>query len=133
MLKMRPDQMRAFAVHAERQLAARIVKYVRREFPSAVAGLPLSEQRARVRYGMWRARNHRLERERSLTTFVTLMYVIGPDFDRHPDVQVHLLGAASPDDAFDALLDGLGEEHWNRIARGCSSSVWMEAREQWRR
>jgi hypothetical protein len=72
---------------ADQELAELIFDHLCDEQPEAVAELRDPEILRRVHIGIERARAHDLDSDGAITAFVTLMFLVAPNFDQHQRIQ----------------------------------------------
>src|SRR5262249_34777664 len=97
MLKIRPEQMKAFQPVAESAFIRRVVEHLHDHHSGTVIQLPaevvplkqVSDEKlcAMVQAGIARARGYGMDWEASITAFVVTMFVAAPNFDKHPLIQ----------------------------------------------
>jgi hypothetical protein len=86
MLILRSEQIEACSAPVLDAFVERAVAHVELYFPDQHRALGEAEVRRAVRHGIARADRHRLETERDILRFVTLMFVFGRDFDEDPEL-----------------------------------------------
>ena len=140
MLKIRPEQIRAFQPVADAEFVERLAVHVRAEHADAPVFLPegettvglLTDERLHemVRRGVERARSYGITWESTLGAFVTIMFVAAPNFDEHP-----LIRRVLSDEKVDAnarverLWELTTEENWEVVAQNYDASAWHRAAE----
>ncbi|MBI5084731.1 MAG: hypothetical protein HZB13_09055 [Acidobacteria bacterium] len=116
-MKPDPDQI------PEEDLLEHIVDHLCEEQAEAVAALSDSEIRRRAALGLARARANGFEFPEPITAFVTLMFLVAPDFDRHPEIAKVLSDRkAAPAERLKNLFARTKEEHWEQAA--ANSAGW---------
>lgn len=95
------------------------------EQPEAVAELPDAEILRRIRLGIERARERGLGTDGAVTAFVTLMFLVAPNFDEHPRIREALEDAAGgADERMRRIFEKTSEADWDEAAaRACA---WEE-------
>ncbi|MGH9760485.1 MAG: hypothetical protein ACREDR_37500, partial [Blastocatellia bacterium] len=96
-LKIRPEQVDAFQEVADAAFVRRVVEHLRERHPSAIvrisSGTVKVEQiqddviRKMVESGVARARGYGMTWESSIASFVVLMFLTAPNFDKHPLIE----------------------------------------------
>ena len=86
-LRLRPEQMKAFAEAARKRFEDRMVRSIRRLFPDVWKKAGEERTRARIRYGIDRAARHGIEEERDVRRYIHMMYRFGDDFETNPWAQ----------------------------------------------
>jgi hypothetical protein len=93
------------------------------EQPEALEGLSDDEIRRRVAIGIAKAQTHGLDTPGAATAFVTLLFLVGPAFDRQPNIARVLSDAKlPPDQRMKRLFSLTKEEDWEAAAS--QSSPW---------
>ncbi len=115
MLTIRASQMRVFDLQMKAELERQVAEHAKAHFPQAVQALGAGQLAERAALGVSRAREHGFESRAELFSYVNLMFVLGPDFDRDPAlpwVQAPLRSGQRPELRMAALhaaaLDHLG-------------------------
>lgn len=80
-LRLRPEQMEAFAQAARKRFEDRMVRSIRRLFPEVWKKAGEERTRARIRFGIERAARHGIEEDRDVRRYIHLMLRCGDDFD----------------------------------------------------
>lgn len=70
----------------EEDLLDHVFDYLCEEQAESVAELPDDEIRRRAALGIERARSHGIEQPEPITAFVSLMFLVAPDFDAQPNI-----------------------------------------------
>lgn len=105
----------------ERELEELIYDHLAEENPDALADIEDAVIQARIRAGIRRARKHGLDTDGAAVAFVTLMFLVAPDFDRHPAIKQALANSALPaDERIRTLFSATTEDDW---AEATSSSL----------
>ncbi|AKT41337.1 hypothetical protein [Chondromyces crocatus] len=96
----------------------RLCRHLRQTHHAAVFRYTESELRALAEAGIARARRHGLTFQPAITFFVTLQFVIAPDFDEHPRIRQILMDERlPPDERIDVLAVSVPEATWREAAR----------------
>ncbi|MHC4742287.1 MAG: hypothetical protein ACYS8Z_10265 [Planctomycetota bacterium] len=127
MLKIRKEQMDVFQQQAEINFVRYVAKQLRGNHAEAVKSLSEDKLYRRVEYGIQRAREYGLTWKNNLRTFVTLMFVIAPDFDRSPAFRKYLTAENVPsNERIDVLLEEITEADWRNAVEDPSLTKWPE-------
>lgn len=117
MLVIRDEQMDTLQQHAEADFVRRIMSHLREHQDAEVYRLSDEELRARVEYGIEKARSYRITWEKEVTLFVQLMFSTAPDFDMQDNIWVILTDEfEEPNEKMDYLLDNTTDEDWEEAA-----------------
>lgn len=112
----------------EPELEELIYEYLAEENPEALGNLSDQQVQARIRVGIRRARAHKLDTDGSAVAFVSLMFLVAPDFDRHAGIRRALENVALPaDERIKALFTATTEDDWAEAAAG--SAGWDDQAE----
>lgn len=126
MLKIRKEQMDVFQQQAEINFVHYVTKKLRNNHAEAVKDVLEDKLYKRVEYGIQRAREYGLTWKNNLSTFVTLMFEIAPDFDSYPVFQKYLTDESiQPNDRMEIILDKTVGSDWSK-ARQASTKDWPE-------
>lgn len=104
------------------ELVDHIVTHLGEEQPELIAELGDEEVRRRVVAGIARAHHHRFVQPESVTAFVTLMFLVAPDFDQHPAIARALRLHGAEADRLRLLFQRTREQDWEEAA--ASSRGW---------
>ncbi|MCS7044209.1 MAG: hypothetical protein NZR01_15600 [Bryobacteraceae bacterium] len=104
------------------ELVDHIVTHLGEEQPELIAELGDAEVRRRVVAGIGRAHSHRFVQPEAVTAYVTLMFLVAPDFDQHPAIARALRLHGSEGDRLRLLFQRTREEDWEEAA--ASSKGW---------
>ena len=127
MLHIREEQMAVFQQEAERNFISSVVENLRTNHAAAVKDTPDDTLHKRVEYGIRRAREYGLSWKNSLTTFVTLMFVIAPDFDRLPAFKKFLTDeGVPPNERMELLLEKTTDADWQEAEKASEPNNWPE-------
>jgi hypothetical protein len=98
-------------------LLEHIVDHLCEEQAEALAELSDAEIRRRASLGIARAHANGFEFPEPITAFVTLMFLVAPDFDSHPEIARVLADTkAPPAERLKRLFSATEEEHWEQAA-----------------
>jgi len=110
---MRPDPEEI----DDEDLLEHIVDHLCAEQAEAVAQLNDSEIQRRAALGIARAKSHGFLFPEPITAYVTLMFLVAPDFDRHPKIAKVLDDRnAPPGERLRRLFAKTSEEDWEEAA-----------------
>jgi hypothetical protein len=116
---VRPGQMAVFEQDAFRRMQERLVAHVRQHHADEVKHLGVRQLEREVEAGMIRAQDYSLTLETTIGAFVSLRFVIGPEFDRQPDIHAALSDPKlQPDDRMDTLMERTQADHWAEAMNG---------------
>ncbi len=98
-------------------LLEHVVDHLCEEQPEAVAELSDAEIRRRALHGVARAQGHGFEQPEAITAFVTLMFLVAPDFDRQPSIAKALADRSVPAPArLRGIFEKTSEADWEDAA-----------------
>lgn len=100
---------------SDSELLEHVVGHLCEEQAEAVAGLTDKEIERRARLGIGRARGAGFTQPEEITAFVTLMFVVAPDFDAHPKI-AKALGNLTGPKRLQNLFQQTSEEDWAEAA-----------------
>lgn len=127
MLHIREEQMAVFQQQAERNFVSSIVGHLRTNHPGTVKDMPEDVLYRRVEYGIRRAREYGFSWKNSLSTFVTLMFVIAPDFDKLPAFKKFLTDeGVPPNERMELLLQQTTDADWQDAEKVSEPDNWPE-------
>ncbi len=119
--------MDAFRADRERKFARDVARYLRDRFPGAVAGLDDAELERRGLVGLARGRRHGLSDERTLLSFISLMFRFAPNFDEHPRLGAVLRASGEPPGLrFQRMTALATEADWEEVRRRRDESAWED-------
>lgn len=104
------------------ELADHIITHLSQEHPEALSSVSDTEIHRRVIAGIARARSHGFDHPEPVTAFVTLMFLVAPDFDRHPAIARALRTPGPGPDRLRALFEHTSERDWEEAAT--STAGW---------
>ena len=138
-MRIRKEQLEAFAPVAEAAFLRRVVGHIRRHHADAAVRLPdaatattvkrLPEEQLTemVRRGLARARRYDLTLETTLTGFVAIMFAVAPNFDEHPLLRRVLTDESLPPDSrLDEMMNKTSAENWIQVERSYDAAAWLE-------
>lgn len=109
----------------EPELEELIYDHLAEENPEAFDGLSDQQVQSRIRAGIHRARSLRLDTDGAAVAFVSLMFLVAPDFDRHPRIRAALSKSTLPaDERIKALFTATTEDDWAEAA--ANSAGWED-------
>lgn len=106
------------------ELVDHIVTHLSEEQPELIAGLADAEVARRVAAGIARANSHSFVQPESVTAYVTLMFLVAPDFDSHPAIARALRLHGTEAERLRLLFERTREEDWDQAAAG--SKGWED-------
>jgi hypothetical protein len=137
MLTIRPEQLAAFSLNADRLLVADFAPYVRKEYSDRevhlatgtfqIGELPIELIKSMALVGLARARRWGLTWESNLFGYLALMFCFAPNFDEHHKVREILGGpkfAPAPNLRLDYLENYLTDDDWSDISGAYDASAW---------
>lgn len=98
------------------ELVDHIVTHLGEQQPELIASIGDEEVRRRVLAGIARAHANRFVQPESVTAFVTLMFLVAPDFDSHPAIARALRLHGSEPERLRLLFQRTREEDWDEAA-----------------
>lgn len=104
------------------ELVDHIVTHLAEEQPALIAELGDQEVARRAAAGIARAHAHGFVQPESVTAFVTLMFLVAPDFDAHPAIARALRLRGAEAERLRLLFERTREEDWDQAA--ASSKGW---------
>ncbi len=136
MLCIRAEQMDVFRAEREAALAVELATYLRKAQGAEILHLPQGDQRldalpeeqlrALVRGGLARARAYGLQSAANGYAFVTLMFVVAPNFDVQPNIQKVLKDPALWDEyRIDWLWYRTKESDWEEAVKSYDPKAWQ--------
>ena len=111
--KIRGEQMQEMDRVTEEQFVEKVIANLKSNHADSVQDLPDDVLRERVKRGIVRARGHGLTWERSIYVFVSLMFIVAPNFDEFPPVRACLSDPSRPpDQRVDSMMDTITPQQW---------------------
>lgn len=104
------------------ELVEHIVTHLAEEHPDLIAELGDEEVARRAAAGIARAHAHGFVQPESVTAYVTLMFLVAPDFDSHPAIARALRLHGTEADRLRLLFERTREEDWDQAA--AASGGW---------
>jgi hypothetical protein len=104
------------------ELVDHIVTHLAEEQPAAIADLGDAEVVRRVTAGIARANARGFVQPESVTAYVTLMFLVAPDFDEHPAIARALRLRGTEAERLRLLFERTSEQDWDEAA--ASSGGW---------
>ena len=136
MFKIKSEQIRVFQPDAEEAFVGRVMEYLKEKHADAtvylppgashtVADLPDEIFREIVRVGIRRARDYGIKWKSTLLSFVVLLFIVAPNFDRHPKARNFFSRTTIIDDeAMERLMDEMTDEDWATIEKRYDPRAW---------
>jgi hypothetical protein len=123
LLRIRKEQMDVFQSASEAELCAAVADWLRGRAPEELASTSDEALLGRVGWGIRRARHWQIEDERSIAIFVSLLFRIGPHFDRHPEVVRYLEEPTrTPEERLAHLVQNF--EAWSAVRDQAPPNAW---------
>ncbi len=135
MFQLSQTHNQAFQAKAEADFVREVMQYLRENHAETIVKLPNGEftvidlpeetLQQMVEVGIAKARGYGLIRRRHLISFVVVMVVSAPNFDKHPKAN-HVLTSKYliPSLRFDSLWIEISNEMWKEIENIYDSSEW---------
>ena len=133
---IRSEQMAVFENTAQSDFVVTLKNYLRKSHGSIRVRLPVGSYALRdlsdriltelVRRGIQRGRVYSLTWESSLAAFVTLMFLVAPNF--HADRLIHRMltdSAIPPNERVDRICQWIKEPYWKRMRGAYNPSAWV--------
>jgi len=127
MLTIRSEQLRAFQQQAEKTFATSVVSQLRTRHAEAIKDVPEDSLPRLVEHGIRRAREYGLTWQNNLSSFVTLMFEVSPEFDKCPAFRRYLTDEnIPPDDRMGLVLRETTSDDWQAAQEDSTLSGWPE-------
>jgi hypothetical protein len=135
MLIIRQEQFEVFQTVAEAAFVRRVVEHLRTHHGDVVIQLPnevvlvkqIADERLHriARQGVRRARGYGMDWESGVTAFVVLMFVAGPNFDKHPLVERILRDErVAANSRIDQLWERTSDDNWEAVRNNYDPAAW---------
>lgn len=135
MLIIRNEQFKPFQEQAEKTFELEVAEILRNSFPKVIVQFLNTESEIdkipddillqMIRNGIARGRSYGLELKSSLTKFVTLMFLIAPNYDRQEAIKKFLeTSDLPPNDRPDALSEAISENDWFEARKSYDETAW---------
>jgi hypothetical protein len=125
MIHLRVEHLAALEALWKKGLIERVHCHVVAEHAEVVSGIPEPLLMEMVESGIARARGYGMRKEASLTSFVSLMFAVAPNFDQQKTINRVLSRADILPDERISLLDGISERHWKEARNGYDERAWF--------
>lgn len=126
MPKFTRDQLDALVTADDDQLTRTILAYEQKEYGDLLQGVPDDIQWKIIQNAIRKARSYGLQSAGNITSFVSLMFEIAPEFDRQPDIQRVLTDPAiAPSDKIKTMLDRVPAQAWEDASKNIASQTWF--------
>ncbi len=123
---IRAEQMAAFQPEGEAAFEMRVIRHLREHHPETVVDIPEDVLLKMVRTGIARGRQYGMRWESNLTAYVSLMFVIAPNFDQHPRMQTILSSRQiPPEEKLDRLIVRTPDQTWEDVRRHSDPDFWL--------
>ena len=137
MLKIRSEQIRPFEPDAKAAFVKRVMNYLRENHRDALVRLPKGQNhvgqlpetvlRTLVENGITRGESYGLTWKSSLISFVVLMFIVAPNFDRDEKVAKVLTDENIPaDKRVRAVTQQMTDEDWEKVAEKYDEKAWQK-------
>lgn len=137
MLIIRAEQFEVFQPVAESAFVRRIAEHLREHHANAVVQFPnevilvkqITDERLRgmVEHAVTRARLYGMDWESAVTAFAVLMFVVAPNFDKHPLIQRVLKDERTPANSrIDQLWERTSDENWEAARKNYDPTAWAD-------
>lgn len=114
----------------EEEFEREIMQFLRTDYPENVKDIPPDVFRLMVQNGIARARSNGLTWRYSISMFVSLMFLIAPNFDEHPIIRRRLSNpVAEPDYLIDSVVDVTTPDEWLEAGLLYDHTAWGTAAE----
>ncbi|WP_441293209.1 hypothetical protein ACSRUE_06820 [Sorangium sp. KYC3313] len=119
-------QRAMFEREVDVQSTLRVIAHLCAFHASAIRGTtPPGPFWPHVRAGMARARSHGIRAEWAVTSFVAMMFEIGPDFDTQPEIRAFLEeGSGLPEMRLMEAVERAPEESWTDAEENADPGAW---------
>ena len=136
MFKIKSEQIRVFQPDAEAAFVVQVMDYLKEKHADAtvhlpqgisytVADLPEETFREIVRVGLRRAGDYRIKWKSTLLSFVVLLFIVAPNFDRHPKARNFFNQTTIIDDeAMERFMDEMTDRDWEAIEKRYDPQAW---------
>lgn len=132
---LRAEQLKPFQSGADEEFIRRLVMFLHKKYANVEVRLPNSTSTVAemsldllhriVHGGCARARGYGLSWENNLTTFVSLMLDVAPNFDEHPLIQRLLRDdRVPPDSRMDLVVENIPDETWEAAEQNYDPLAW---------
>jgi len=123
MLRIRPEQLRAFQADLNHRFSEKLLPAIRDHFPTATTDIDNPALLARLQQVIGRAQAYGLTEDRDISAFVKLTFASGQYFDRYGPFQEILTNAdIAPDLRIGRLLATASRNDWKMAAAMPSDS-----------
>lgn len=101
----------------DKELVELIFDHLCEEQPETIADVRDYEAQRRISIGIHRARSHALVTDGAITAFVTLMFLVAPNFDEQANISRALSDTAlPPDERIQKIFSQTSEADWEMAA-----------------
>ena len=126
-LVVREAQRQALAASTRARFVSDTAEWLRAKHGPAVADLDTATLVARVDAAVRRASRYGLSRRLDVRNFVTLAFLVAPDFDQRPVIREILMDAHLENERrIDALLGRVSASEWQEARRSARPTGWAE-------
>jgi hypothetical protein len=125
-VKISRQQMREMVTSSDCLLQNAIKKLVLENHAYVIEGLPADLFDEMIDNGIKTAKGFGLTSADKLATFVLLMFEFGPEFYKHPQVNLRLTDASiEPDNRLTTVVDDTPSEIWEHIQSKLHRQTWF--------
>jgi hypothetical protein len=125
-MKIRSEQFEQMAGADDRLLLNAIKQIVLTDYQAIVEGLPEDLLDEMIIGGMEKARSFGLSRASHVAGFVLVMFEVGPEFYRHPEIEKILTDPdIPPDQRLSAMTDRTPPAAWDEVAASLAEQTWF--------
>src|SRR5215213_5083858 len=130
MLVIRQEQIDALIKGSDEEFVECLVGHVREEFPEKTGERDDETLRAMVKGGIERAENHGFTTAEDITSFISIMFEIAPNFDEQPQIRAVLDDEKfAPEDRIERLWSPLvTDENWEEAENNYNENAWFPER-----
>jgi hypothetical protein len=126
MLVIKQSQIQHFIASDEEELVRVVRDGVRAANAERVADYDDEKLAEMVKFGIERARSHKIERAETIAAFVAVMLEIAPNFDEQEQIKMVLEdGNFPPDERFFQLFERVPEESWQAAENLYDARIWF--------
>jgi hypothetical protein len=144
MLRIRPAQRNVFQSVFDADFVRRVARHLREHRPDVLVRFPDARRRIKnlpdatlerlIALSLSRARSYGMKLEAGIASFISLMFVIAPNFDDHPLIKFVMTNRnVPPDERVDELIEQLADETWAEAAKLYDPGAWGRFRQGGRR
>jgi len=118
--------MDAFLPQDDESIIDFIIEHLNNEHYDYISDIPFDTLREMVSNGLTRAYNYSFTELEDMTTFVTWMFIMAPNFDQQTKLREILLDVATPAKArIDRLLVDELDSSWKDVQQNYNGDAWF--------